>query len=211
MMWKIQHAMQDDAIHAARIHPAFISSCYPGWSLNMTKFPAHLVRSCLEKLKSQEPSRPILSYEHIENFFRDLEVRWTRAAQSTGLISRGPKFVTKSTVYLSKQLLAINAGDLIFLLHSLTHQIVLFSLFLFWLPYRWGRFLPPSPFHRTLWKFFLSPSCGLCDDFHPLGLRRFMQNLCMCKSMYRNLIIVICSVLVEVDCVAWMKMKFSNL
>ena len=34
----------------------------------MAKFPARLPRS-------QEPSQPALSYEHIENFTKDLEVR----------------------------------------------------------------------------------------------------------------------------------------
>ena len=34
----------------------------------MAKFPARLPRS-------REPSQPALSYEHIENFTRDLEVR----------------------------------------------------------------------------------------------------------------------------------------
>ena len=34
----------------------------------MAKFPARLLRS-------REPSQPALSYEHIENFTKDLEVR----------------------------------------------------------------------------------------------------------------------------------------
>ena len=41
----------------------------------MAKFPARLPRSRLEKLRSREPSQPALSYEHIENFTKDLEVR----------------------------------------------------------------------------------------------------------------------------------------
>ena len=32
-------------------------------------------RSRLEKPRSREPSQPALSYEHIENFTKDLEVR----------------------------------------------------------------------------------------------------------------------------------------
>ena len=57
MIWKIQQAMQDDAIRTARIHPAV----HPGnrdevfiWQ----KFPARLPRS-------RKPSQPALSYEHI--------------------------------------------------------------------------------------------------------------------------------------------------
>ena len=52
MMWKIQQAMQDDAIRTARIHPAV----HPGnrdevfiWQ----KFPARLPRSRLEKPRSR--------------------------------------------------------------------------------------------------------------------------------------------------------------
>ena len=52
MMWKIQQAMQDDAIQTARIHPAV----HPGnrdevfiWQ----KFPARLPRSRLEKPRSR--------------------------------------------------------------------------------------------------------------------------------------------------------------
>ena len=41
----------------------------------MAKFPAPLPRSRLEKPRSREPSQPALSYEHIENFPKDLEVR----------------------------------------------------------------------------------------------------------------------------------------
>ena len=41
----------------------------------MAKFPARLPRSRLEKPRSWEPSQPALSYGHIENFKKDLEVR----------------------------------------------------------------------------------------------------------------------------------------
>ena len=34
-----------------------------------------LPRSRLEKPRSREPSQPALSYEHIENFTKDIEVR----------------------------------------------------------------------------------------------------------------------------------------
>ena len=42
----------------------------------MAKFPARLPRSRLEEPRSREPSQPALSYEHIETFTKDLEVRW---------------------------------------------------------------------------------------------------------------------------------------
>ena len=64
MMWKTQQAMQDDAIRTAS-HSA----------VHMAKFPARLPRSRLEKPRSREPSQPALSYEHMENFTKDLEVR----------------------------------------------------------------------------------------------------------------------------------------
>ena len=41
----------------------------------MAKFPAGLLRSRLEKPRSQEPSQTAISNEHIENFRRDLEAR----------------------------------------------------------------------------------------------------------------------------------------
>ena len=41
----------------------------------MAKFPARLPRPRLEKPRSREPSQPAVSYEHIENFTKDLEVR----------------------------------------------------------------------------------------------------------------------------------------
>ena len=41
----------------------------------MAKFSAPLPRSRLEKPRSREPSQPSLSYEHIENFTKDSEVR----------------------------------------------------------------------------------------------------------------------------------------
>ena len=40
----------------------------------MAKFPARLPRSRLEKLRSREQSQPALSYIHIENFTKYLEV-----------------------------------------------------------------------------------------------------------------------------------------
>ena len=59
MMWKIQQAMQDRKMMPAG-PPEFIP-------MFMAKFPAHLARS-------REPSQPALSYQHIENFTKDLEV-----------------------------------------------------------------------------------------------------------------------------------------
>ena len=43
-------------------------------ALHMAKFPARLRRSRLEKQRSREPSQHALSYKHIENFTKDLEV-----------------------------------------------------------------------------------------------------------------------------------------
>ena len=72
MMWKLQQAMQDNAIHTTRIYPAV----HPGnRDVHMAEFPARLPRSRLEKPRTRELSQPALSYEHIENFTKDLEVR----------------------------------------------------------------------------------------------------------------------------------------
>lgn len=65
MMGKIQHSMQDDAIRAARIHPAIRVEVLIRQNLQLTYWDP-----VLEKPKSQEPSQPILSYEPIENFLR---------------------------------------------------------------------------------------------------------------------------------------------
>ena len=67
MIWKIRQPMQDDAIPTARIHPD-IYPCNRAVVVHMAKFPARLPRS-------RQPSQPALSYEHIENFTKDLEVR----------------------------------------------------------------------------------------------------------------------------------------
>ena len=68
MIWKIQQAMEDDAIPTARIHPD-IYPCNRAVVFIWQNFqPAYLSRS-------REPSQPSLSYEHIENFTKDLEVR----------------------------------------------------------------------------------------------------------------------------------------
>lgn len=64
-MGKIQHSMQDDAIRAARIHPAIRVEVLIRQNLQLTYWDP-----VLEKPKSQEPSQPILSYEPIENFLR---------------------------------------------------------------------------------------------------------------------------------------------
>ena len=73
MLLKIQQAMQDDAIGAARIHPAFLPVTRLKCSYD--KISSRLPRPRLEKPRSGEPSRPALSYEHIENFTKALEVR----------------------------------------------------------------------------------------------------------------------------------------
>ena len=58
MMWKIQPAMQDDAIRAARVHPGNRAELHI-WQ----NFLASLPRSRLEKQRSRKPSQPALSYE----------------------------------------------------------------------------------------------------------------------------------------------------
>ena len=57
--------------------PEFIPPFIPltGVKCSCGKIPACLPRSQLEKPRSQEPSQSALSYEHIKNFTKDLEVR----------------------------------------------------------------------------------------------------------------------------------------
>ena len=70
MMWKIQKAMQDDAIWAARIHPSNRAEVFT-WQ----KFqPAYRDRGWKNR-DLRHPSQPALSYEHIENFTTSLEAR----------------------------------------------------------------------------------------------------------------------------------------
>ena len=59
----------DDAVQAARIHPAFIPVTGLKCSYGQ-KFLKHSTRSRLEKRRSLEPSQPAFSYEHIENFIK---------------------------------------------------------------------------------------------------------------------------------------------
>ena len=67
--------------NARRCHPDRQNSSrfHPGdgneWSIYMAKLRTSLPRSRLEKLRSREQSQPVLSYEHIDNFTKDLEVR----------------------------------------------------------------------------------------------------------------------------------------
>ena len=57
-----------------------LSSRYPGESdVHMAKFPASLPRSRLVKPRSREPSQSTLSYENIENFTKELEIRRARS------------------------------------------------------------------------------------------------------------------------------------
>ena len=60
VMCKIQQAMQDDVIRTARIHPAIHPAIHPGNRAEV------LIRQNFQ---------PALSYERIENFTKDLEVR----------------------------------------------------------------------------------------------------------------------------------------
>ena len=78
MMCKIQEAMKDDAIRTTRIHPAV----HPGkrdevfiWQNFQPAYRDWKDRNRLERPRSREPSQPAHSYEHIENFTKDLEVR----------------------------------------------------------------------------------------------------------------------------------------
>ena len=64
----------DDTVQATRIHPAFIPVTWLKCSYSQ-KILKHLPRSRLEKRRSREPSQPALSYDHMENFIKDLEVR----------------------------------------------------------------------------------------------------------------------------------------
>ena len=74
MMWKIQQSMQDDAIWTATIHPAFIP--VTGLKCSHGKISSPLTEISVGKSqKSRKPCQPALSYEQIENFTKDLEVR----------------------------------------------------------------------------------------------------------------------------------------
>ena len=67
-------------------------------------FPARLPGSQLEKPRSQEPGQPALSYEHIENFTKDSEVRnlgnqassvnWTHMKRRPLVWNRVKSFIT---------------------------------------------------------------------------------------------------------------------
>ena len=76
MMWK---AIQGDAIETARIHPAV----HPG---NRDDSCSHGKRDLgWTEPRSREPSQSALSYKHIKNFTKDLEVR-----RDIGNRARGP-------------------------------------------------------------------------------------------------------------------------
>ena len=74
----------------------------------MAKFPARLPRSRLEKPRSREPSQPALSYEHIENFTKDLEVRrdlGNRASPVNRAHMKRPLDVTRCLEEMSRRVL----------------------------------------------------------------------------------------------------------
>ena len=72
-MWKIQQAMQDDAIQTARIHPAVHPGNRDEVLIWQNFQPAY--RDLGWKTRERESSQSALSYEHIEHFTKDLEVR----------------------------------------------------------------------------------------------------------------------------------------
>ena len=88
MMCKIQQAIQDDAIQAASVYPAFIP--VTGLKCPYGKISALLPRSRLEKPRSGEPSQLALSYKDIENFTKDLEVR-RDLGNWTSPVEKGPQ------------------------------------------------------------------------------------------------------------------------
>ena len=86
--WKIQHAMgrcRPGRQNSSRFHPGNRAEVFI-WPKNFRTLTD--ARSRLEKRRSREPSQPALSYEHIENFIKDLEVSrdLRKPARSTGLM-----------------------------------------------------------------------------------------------------------------------------
>ena len=88
--WKIQHAMgrcRPGRQNSSRFHPGNRAEVFI-WPKNFRTLTD--ARSRLEKRRSRELSQPALSYDHIENFIKDLEVRRDLGkpgpAQSTGLM-----------------------------------------------------------------------------------------------------------------------------
>ena len=67
MMWKIQQAMQDDAIRTARIHPAV----HPG-NRDEVFIWQNFQPACRDLGNRASPPA---SYEHIKNITKDLEAR----------------------------------------------------------------------------------------------------------------------------------------
>ena len=80
MMWKIQQAMQDDAIRTARIHPAVHPGNRDEVFIWQNFQPAY-------RDLGNRASQPALSYEHIETFTKDLEVR-RDLGNSASLVNR---------------------------------------------------------------------------------------------------------------------------
>ena len=75
IVWKIQHAMgrcRPGRQNSSRFHPGNRAEVFI-WPKNFRTLTD--ARSRLEKRRSRELSQPALSYDHIENFIKDLEVR----------------------------------------------------------------------------------------------------------------------------------------
>ena len=71
----------------------------------MAKFPPRLPRSRLKKPRSREPSQPALSYEHVETFTKDLEVRRDLGNRASPVNRAHMKRPSKCARGMNKQLL----------------------------------------------------------------------------------------------------------
>ena len=102
--WKIQQAMQNDAIRTARIHPAFI--------------PATRLKRSYGKISSPfnyrdlwEPSQPALSCEHIEKD-KAKSRKPGRVRSATGLMWRGSYLWPIPIHFLKNSYLAARLGGI---------------------------------------------------------------------------------------------------
>ena len=101
LMWKIQQAMQDDAIRAARIHPAFIP-------VTVLKCSYGEITSPLTEISGTVPAHPLI-WTH-RTFYKGF--RGKGEISKTGLMWRGPNIGKTTTLNVHRAFLYISLPSL---------------------------------------------------------------------------------------------------
>ena len=125
-MWKIQQAMQDDAIRTARIHPAFISVTCLKCSYGKISSPLTEISVGKNEISGTEPTCSLIwTHRAFYKGFRGKgEISETGPFRSTLLMWRGPK-ATTAMVKDDKKVICltdVTKTTVVYYLHGQTGQ-----------------------------------------------------------------------------------------